>query len=122
MSRRWPPLHWRGFVIGFFVAWLLFGWIGLGSGRVGLRLPASQGFAEPGGGNVCPEAYGRFVGLHDGRVAVFAGSPDGCRVLVSVQPWSVAELPDFLHDDLERGIAFQRDDELFQIMEGLAAP
>lgn len=73
-------------------------------------------------GEDCAELSGRFVGLHDGYVAIFAGTPDGCRELVERRPQPVSQLPPFQVADLRRGIVFYDDDELFQILEGLVAP
>lgn len=122
MRRRWWPLDLRAFVIGFALAWLLFHWFGIGTERTAADFPAARGGADPALTESCPDAFGRFVGVHDGQVAVFAGSPEGCRVLLGVRPWTASDLQPFLWDDLERGIVFHEDDELFQIMEGLAAP
>lgn len=96
------------------------------------RANAATGPAEPAqspdvpSGNPadseCKELYGRFVGLHEDRVAVFAGHPDGCRTLLGLQPWNAEQLLPFQREDVGRGIVFSHDDELFQILEGLAAP
>lgn len=70
----------------------------------------------------CDDLSGRYVGLHDDRVAVFSGTPDGCHRLLEVRSPSVLHIPPFQIDDLRRGIVFHDDDELFQILEGLNAP
>lgn len=73
-------------------------------------------------GAECAGLHGRFVGVHDGYVAIFAGTPDGCSELIETRPQQVAQLLPFQLDDLLRGVVFQDDDELFQILEGLVAP
>lgn len=72
--------------------------------------------------SACDDFSGRFIGVHDGHVALFDGKPDGCHRLVETRSIPVRELPTFQVLDLERGIAFSGDDELFQILEGLTAP
>lgn len=75
---------------------------------------------EPGCGDDVPQRM--FVGVHDDAVAIFTGDPGGCRRLVEVKSISVRGLPAFQRSDLERGITFSSEDELFQILEGLTAP
>lgn len=70
----------------------------------------------------CDEFSGGFVGLYDGHVAIFEGTPGGCHRLVETHSISTRELATFQVLDLERGVAFSGDDELFQILEGLTAP
>lgn len=70
----------------------------------------------------CDDFSGRFIGVHDGHVAVFEGEPGGCHRLVETHSISIRELPTFQVLDLERGIAFSGDEELFQILEGLTVP
>lgn len=114
--------------------WLLFG-AAAGAFAVGFLLtlaalapvPGAPGqAAEPaapaGDDAPCSDYSGTFVGVHDGRVAVFEGVPGGCRRLVETHPISVQELPAFQAAELERGIEFSGHDELFQILEGLTAP
>nr|MBO2471964.1 hypothetical protein [Bacillota bacterium] len=76
--------------------------------------------AEP----VCSEAdlADRFVGVYAGEVAIYAGNPGGCSRLVETTGIPVEQLSTFQRLDVERGIAFSGDDELFQILEGLTAP
>lgn len=61
-----------------------------------------------------------FVGLHDEHVAIFAGEPDGCQRLVETKPIGVEQLLSFVVADLERGIVFADEAEMFQILEGLS--
>lgn len=95
-----------------------------GSGTGGHRptVAADDGAGNLGLGADCAELSDRFVGLHDGYVAIFAGTPDGCRELIETRPQPVSQLPPFQVADLRRGIVFYDDDELFQILEGLVVP
>lgn len=84
--------------------------------------------AEPGGAvevaddPSCPPDEGGYVGLHGGQVAVFEGSPAGCRRLVEEKPIAARDLPAFQQRELEAGIPFRDASELFQILEGLGGP
>lgn len=122
MSRRWQPVGLAAFVLGFALAWLLFGWTGSDPGGAEPEFRPARGLSDDVFGADCRDVYGRFVGLDGERVAVFAGSPEGCRVLIGVQPLAAEDLRPFQRDDLRRGIVFHHDEELFQIIEGLAAP
>ncbi|REJ37232.1 MAG: hypothetical protein DIU82_01375 [Bacillota bacterium] len=70
----------------------------------------------------CSPGEGGFVGLHEGKVAVFAGRPDGCHQLLEEKPIAAKELPSFQVRELEAGIPFADGTELFQILEGLRGP
>lgn len=70
----------------------------------------------------CDDLSGRFVGLYDDRIAIFAGIPHGCHMMLQLRQGTAADLLPFQIAALQRGIVFTDDDELFQIMEGLAAP
>lgn len=70
----------------------------------------------------CDDGDGGFVGLHDGHVAIFRGTPDGCHRLIDTRAIAAEQLPTFQVLDLERGIVFTGEDELFHILEGLTAP
>ncbi|HEY8496608.1 MAG TPA: BofC C-terminal domain-containing protein [Limnochordales bacterium] len=70
----------------------------------------------------CSPGEGGFVGLHEGKVAVFAGTPDGCHKLVEKKPIGAEELPSFQVRELEAGIPFDDGTELFHILEGLMGP
>ncbi|HEY8417436.1 MAG TPA: BofC C-terminal domain-containing protein [Limnochordales bacterium] len=70
----------------------------------------------------CLPGEGGYVGLHDGKVAVFEGSPGGCHRLVEEMPIAAEDLPAFQQRELEAGIRFGDDTELFQIIEGLLGP
>lgn len=73
-------------------------------------------------GTPCDVPPGRFVGLHDGHVAVFNGIPGGCHEPVELEVYPEDELLPFQVPDLRQGIVFRDEDELFQILEGLRAP
>ncbi|MBO8142067.1 MAG: BofC C-terminal domain-containing protein [Firmicutes bacterium] len=73
-------------------------------------------------GEPCTDYPGGFVGLHEGRVAVFEGEPGGCHRLVEETSIERSNLHAFQVTDLERGIAFEDEAELFQILEGLMGP
>ncbi|OUM94731.1 MAG: hypothetical protein BAA04_08555 [Firmicutes bacterium ZCTH02-B6] len=70
----------------------------------------------------CSPGDGGFVGLHEGKVAVFAGTPGGCQRLVEEKPIAAEDLPSFQVRELEAGIPFADAAELFQILEGLMGP
>ncbi|HLT57551.1 MAG: BofC C-terminal domain-containing protein [Limnochordales bacterium] len=70
----------------------------------------------------CQPGDGRYVGLHAGKVAVFEGAPGGCHRLVEEKPIDAGDLPAFQRRELEAGIPFGDDAELFQIIEGLVGP
>lgn len=70
----------------------------------------------------CNDENGGFVGIHEGHVAIFHGTPGGCHQLVETHSITADRLPTFQVLDLERGITFSGEDELFQILEGLSAP
>lgn len=86
--------------------------------------PASETAERPAAvlDDDCDVSLGRFVGLHEGHVAIFVGSPDGCHKVVEADLHPESELLPFQRADLRRGIAFEDDEELFQILEGLIAP
>lgn len=71
---------------------------------------------------LCEDVNGMFVGVYGDELAIFEGTPDGCHRLVETKSISVRGLPAFQRTDLERGIVFSSEDELFQILEGLTAP
>lgn len=121
MSRRFIAPAIGCLLVGFIIGWLVYD--GPASSRPSTILEPSTGQSSADREPVeCTEVYGRFVGVHEGRVAVFAGTPDGCRVLLAIQPWAVMDLPPFQREDLQRGIVFERDEDLFQIFEGLSLP
>lgn len=122
MSRGLWWLSFGAFIVGFVFAWLVFNWATPVRGQPPDVSSGSIADAPRGEDETCSAAYGRFVGLHEGRVAVFAGTPDGCRVLLAVPMEEGTELLPFQLQDLHRGVVFTHDDELFQILEGLAAP
>ncbi|NLP19012.1 MAG: hypothetical protein GX376_07975 [Firmicutes bacterium] len=60
-----------------------------------------------------------FVGIHEGRVAVFFGQPGGESWLKEVTELPIANLPPREQADLERGIPVENEKELLHILEGL---
>ncbi len=70
----------------------------------------------------CPTGDGGYVGLHEGKVAVFAGEPGGCQRLVEATSIDAAQLPSFQLRELEAGVPYADSSELFQILEGLRSP
>lgn len=69
---------------------------------------------------LCEDCRSRiFVGIHEGRVAVFFGEPEGESWLKEVTELPVTNLPPREQADLERGIPVQDERELWHILEGL---
>ena len=62
---------------------------------------------------------GGFLSVHEGRVAIFSGSPEGCRELRDVTRIAAESLPEPVRSALEEGISFGSDAELPQLLEGI---
>ena len=67
------------------------------------------------------ELYGHFsfLGIQDGKVAVFRGKPGVYRRLVGVTGIAVSSLPEFEIRNLEQGIPFAGAEELSMLLESL---
>jgi len=67
------------------------------------------------------ELYGHlsFLGIHDGKVAVFRGKPGVYQRLVGVTGIAVSTLPEFEIRNLEEGIPFAGEEELSMLLESL---
>ena len=63
----------------------------------------------------------RFLGIADGLVAVYAGTPDKRGEVLQVTKIPAAALPEAELDDLRRGIPLKDDNDRLQLLEGLAA-
>lgn len=62
---------------------------------------------------------GGYLSIHEGRVAIFAGSPNGCRELREVTGIAAEGLPGPVRSALEAGIPFGSGAELPQLLEGI---
>jgi len=60
-----------------------------------------------------------YVGIHEGRVAVFFGQPQGESWLKEVTELPIANLPPREQADLAKGIPVKDEEELLHILEGL---
>ena len=67
------------------------------------------------------ELYGHlsFLGIHNGKVAVFRGKPGVYQRLVGITGIDVSSLPEFEIRNLEEGIAFSGEEELSMLLESL---
>lgn len=71
---------------------------------------------------LCPSCKrARFLGISDGFVAVFSGTPAHRGEPVEITGIPAEALPQREMADLKRGIAFSGDKERLQLLEGLAA-
>ena len=69
---------------------------------------------------LCPSCLEEvFVGIHEGKVAVFNGEPGGAHWIREVTEIPVEVLPPGEQADLEAGISVTSEEELLQILEGL---
>lgn len=68
---------------------------------------------------VCSRA--RFLGIADGFVAVFRGTPRHRGEILQVTRIPAAELPKAEYADLQAGIPVQDENERLRLMEGLSA-
>ncbi|NLY52415.1 MAG: hypothetical protein GX063_05840 [Firmicutes bacterium] len=80
-------------------------------GRLTVRIPETH----------LEELYGHlsFLGIHDGKVAVFRGKPGVYQRLVGVTGIAVSSLPEFEIRNLEEGISFSGEEELSMLLESL---
>lgn len=62
-----------------------------------------------------------FIGVLDGKVAIFHGRPERKGPLKEVTAIEVDKLPRQEQADLEKGLVIRTDKEKLQLMEGLAA-
>ncbi|MGE5528883.1 MAG: BofC C-terminal domain-containing protein [Patescibacteria group bacterium] len=71
---------------------------------------------------LCPSCRRlRFLGIADGLVAVYAGTPRHPGDVLEVTRIAAAALPGPELADLQRGIPYRGDGERLQLLEGLAA-
>ncbi|HET7559662.1 MAG TPA: BofC C-terminal domain-containing protein [Limnochordia bacterium] len=65
---------------------------------------------------------GGFIGLADGRVAVFEGSPNTpCRARLRDVDLGGRALPGYLLSDLGHGIPFRTHEEMVQLLDGITS-
>ncbi|NMB46310.1 MAG: hypothetical protein GX998_07845 [Firmicutes bacterium] len=60
-----------------------------------------------------------FLGISDGKVAVFRGKPEVYRKLVRVTSIPISSLPEFEIRNFERGIPYNGEEELSLLLESL---
>jgi len=71
---------------------------------------------------LCPVCRkSRFLGVHDGLVAIYAGIPGRRGEVLEVTRIPAEALPRAELADLEQGIAFKDNRERLQLLEGLAS-
>lgn len=61
----------------------------------------------------------RFVGVRDGKVAIYYGTPTDKPILKEMTDIEVASLIEQVQTALQQGIAFQTEEERLRIMEGI---
>lgn len=63
----------------------------------------------------------RFVGIRDGKVAVYYGTPTDKPILKEMTDITVTSLVEQVQQELKQGIVYQTEEERLRIMEGLQA-
>lgn len=63
----------------------------------------------------------RFVGIRDGKVAIYYGTPTDKPIVKEITAIEVTTLPLQVQQELEQGIVYQTEEERLRIMEGLQA-
>lgn len=71
---------------------------------------------------VCKEHRNtRFVGIRDGKVAIYYGTPTDKPIVKEITAIEATKLPLQVQQELEKGIVYQTEEERLRIMEGLQA-
>lgn len=71
---------------------------------------------------VCKEhRKAQFVGVHEGKVAVYYGTPSKKAIVKEVTEIDISTLIPQVRDELQKGITFRTEEERLRIMEGLQA-